>query len=210
MTELKQQELVALAKVGSQRATTELFTKMRPLMIKSMTKKFRTQFSNAEIEDAIQESFVKAFSNLDKYKPNYTFNTWLYKICNNTLIDYSRKAHKRAINFSLDVENDSENEVNYSMANYLFDENPNPEEKLEKEQVTEFAFSILEHKAIPEKLRDIAILLFMFEKSYDEISEELDMPLGTVKSRIKRFKEKASELINHNIVGNYHNLKLAV
>ncbi len=206
MNKLKMTELVVLAQRGNQKAITELFTKMRPLMITSLKKKYFNKFSDAEIEDVVQESIIKAFDKLDTFKPSYSFSSWLSKICNNTIIDCSRKAEKRAIKFSLDVDNSNEEESSYSMISTLSDGSLNPEENMEKLEESEFAFNILEDDKIPQKLRDVATLLFIFEKSYDEIAEELNLPLGTVKSRIKRFKEKASEIIKINIAQSYSNI----
>ena len=193
MKKLSNKELVVLAKEGNERALSILLGNLRPTMIMAMKRSFKPQFSDVEIEDAVQDSMLKAFTNLDKYKPQHSFSSWLSRICNNTIIDKSRKAEKKAIKFSLDVDND-EDESSYSIANTLFDEHMNPEDAMMKKQESEFAYNILEDDNIPESLRDVATLRYIYDKTYDEIVNELCLPLGTVKSRIKRFKEKAFDV----------------
>jgi len=194
MKNLSNKELVVLAKEGNQQAFSTLFAKLRPTMIMSLKRSFSSKFSDMEIEDAVQDSLLKAYTNIEKYKPTCSFSSWLSRICNNTIIDKSRKPEKKAIKFSLDVDNTDEDESSYSMSNTLFDENLNPEDAMMKQEEIQFAYKILEDENIAENLRDVATLRYIYDKTYDEIVKELCLPLGTVKSRLNRFKDKALEV----------------
>tara|TARA_B100000768_G_C11217547_1_gene348942 strand:+ start:47 stop:664 length:618 start_codon:yes stop_codon:yes gene_type:complete len=196
MKKLTDKELVVLVKEGNQKATTILFNKLRPSMIYSLSKKSVGQFSKVEIEDIVQESFIKAYTQIEKYKPSYSFSSWINRICKNTLIDHSRKYSKKVINLSLNVDSDDENE-SVSIGKKLFDESLNPQEEFERKQMKELAHTILSNDRIPERLRVVATLRYIEEKSYEEILDVLNIPLGSIKSNLNRFRKIASEQIKY-------------
>ena len=196
MKNLSEQELVVLAQGGNQRALSTLLDKMRPTMISSMSRTFN-QIDIATIEDLIQDSFVKVFRKLDKYSPTYSFNTWLTTICRNTIIDSQRKIENKVTRLSLDhsgFDSDTEEDLP-TLGSMIECSNLTPIELMEKEDRCKVAHKLLVTDSIPSKLQNVAYLRYMDELSYDEISEQTNIPLGTIKARLFRFRELAKELV---------------
>lgn len=133
-------------------------------------------------EDLVQEVFIKAFNNLDSYSNKYAFSTWLYRIATNHTIDFLRK--KRLSTYSINdpvKTKDGEMQIQLPDTDFATDE---PLIKKQRKQIVHDAIDDL-----PEKYRRVIELRHMEEYSYDEISEELDLPLGTVKAHIFRARE---------------------
>lgn len=143
---------------------------------------YRMVRNRPQTEDLVQETFIKAFASLESFNEEYAFSTWLYKIAVNNCIDYFRK--KRLATFPIDKPIKSKN----GEFQREFPDNTNsPEKKLlskEKRNIIEEAIAEL-----PEKYRISIILRHSEDRSYEEISEILEIPLGTVKARIFRARE---------------------
>lgn len=135
-----------------------------------------------QVEDLVQESFVKAFDNLDTYNTSYAFSTWLYRIATNHTIDYLRKKKLQTLSINEPVKTKEGN-----MKMQLRDHSASTDRKIIKKQRQKIVRNAIE--ALPEKYRRVIRLRHMEEKSYKEIAEELDMPLGTVKAHIFRARE---------------------
>lgn len=136
-------------------------------------------------EDAMDltiETFGKAFENLDKYKPDFAFSTWLFKIGTNNCIDFIRK--KKLKTFSIDETFGEEgDERRYDPPANLLD----PEEAMIKKQKTQLMHDIVE-KLSP-RYKKLVMLRYFEEKSYEEIADELQLPLGTVKAQLFRARD---------------------
>lgn len=134
-----------------------------------------------QVEDIVQESFVKAFGNLSSYNTEYAFSTWLYRIATNHTIDYLRKKKLQTTSIDEPVSS-SDGEMSIQIAgNSETDRNIIRKER--KKIITEAI------QNLPEKYREVIIMRHLDEMSYHEISEELDLPLGTVKAHIFRARE---------------------
>lgn len=135
-----------------------------------------------QVEDLVQEAFVKAFDNLESYNTNYAFSTWLYRIATNHTIDYLRK--KKLQTLSIDKPRKTKSG---EMEMQLEDQSAQADRNIIRKQRQ----NIVQHAIdeLPEKYRKVIRLRHMEEKSYQEISEELDKPLGTVKAHIFRARE---------------------
>ena len=134
------------------------------------------------VEDLVQEVFMKAFKNLPSYSSDYAFSTWLYRIATNHTIDYLRKKKLQTLSINDPYKSkDGEVEIQLPDETYATDKKII---KKERKQIVQDAIAYL-----PEKYRDVIRLRHMEEFSYDEISEELDLPLGTVKAHIFRARE---------------------
>jgi RNA polymerase sigma-70 factor (ECF subfamily) len=134
------------------------------------------------IPDLIQEIFVKAFSNLSTFNPQYAFSTWLYRIATNHTIDYLRK--KKLNTYSIDEPistKDGEMQIELPDSNFAADKDIQ-----QKERASLISQAI---SSLPEKYQMVIKMRHMEEKSYQEISEILDLPLGTVKAHIFRARE---------------------
>lgn len=135
-----------------------------------------------EIEDLKQEVFIKAFNSLHTFKREYAFSTWLFRIATNHAIDFLRK--KQLLTYSME---DSLETQDGSRRQQFAAPVPNPESKLiQKEATVQIQKAI---SRLPEKYRICIELRHREDKSYEEISEELNLPLGTIKARIFRARE---------------------
>ena len=138
-----------------------------------------------EAEDLTIEAFGKAFKSIDKYTPEFAFSTWLFKIATNNYIDYKRK--KRLQTISMDQEESV----------FIFDSQiKNPEDKVIEQQKYDTLRSVIDklkphYKTLVEKR-------YFEEKSYEEIAQELSLPIGTVKAKLFRAREFLYNLMKDN------------
>lgn len=122
-----------------------------------------------ECDDIVQESFIKAYLNLDKYDPKYTFGQWIFAIAKNLHIDGIRKQKGTKVDIDEVV---------------TFCGSMNPEQSFISRQSRDQMERRLER--LPEGYRVIVELRFLDELSYDEIASKLGIPIGTVKTKIHR------------------------
>lgn len=170
-------KLVERARNGEQKAFAELLSKYRDSINYMVLKMVHNR---DDADDITIEAFGKAFSNLDKYTPDYAFSTWMYKIATNNTIDFIRK--KRFQTLSLDYEN----EDNLNLSEIVKADIADPEEKFIKNQRAIILREIIE-KLNP-KYRKLIQLRYFDELAYEEIAQELNIPLGTVKAQLFRAK----------------------
>lgn len=138
--------------------------------------------------DITVSTFGKAFENLDKYKSNFAFSTWLFKIATNNSIDFIRKQKFKTV--SIDEFNDDQERV------WEFkSDNLNPEEYSIKNQEKKALKNVVEN--LPEKYKNLVILRYFEELSYEEIAIELDIPLGTVKARLFRARDLLAVIVKN-------------
>ena len=142
-----------------------------------------------DAEDLTIEAFAKAFKNLHKFKKDFTFSTWLFRIATNNTIDFIRK--KRLDTMSLDTSYKDDNGDAVSID--VQDRNLNPQRKAIKSQKIELV-RIFVNK-LPAKYQRLVKLRYFDELSYDEIAKELDAPLGTVKAQLHRARELLYDLV---------------
>jgi RNA polymerase sigma factor (sigma-70 family) len=135
-----------------------------------------------EVEDLTQEAFIKAFNSLKNFNEEFAFSTWLYKIATNNCIDYIRK--KKLATFSIDKPLESKD------GEYSF-EIPDTTYQPDKDLIAGQRTKILEEavNALPEKYRQVILMRHTEDKDYQEIADELHLPLGTVKAHIFRARE---------------------
>lgn len=140
-------------------------------------------------EDAVdvsQEVFLKAYTALDSYKPKYPFAAWLFRIARNAAIDElrRRKGQKVSLDEPLDLGDGS-------VERQVPDSGPDPEtEFLQDEFQGRVEAAVSE---LPEKYREPLVLRHAGGLAYDAIAEALELPLGTVKTRIHRAREALRE-----------------
>lgn len=142
-----------------------------------------------DAEDLTIVAFAKAFKNLKKFNPNYTFSTWLFRIATNNCIDFIRKKKLQTTSINSAYTNDDGESVGID----LRDQNKNPQEEAIHNQKIEIMRLIV--KRLPPKYRALVTLRYFDELSYDEIAQELDAPLGTVKAQLHRARELLHELV---------------
>lgn len=164
---------------GDQTAFTELMGLYRDT-IYFMLVKMTGNVDDAE--DLTLEAFGKAFKNLSQYTPDYAFSTWLFKIASNNCIDFMRKKKKNVL------ANESYEDISDSYyAQKMTSQGLDPEENLIKSQKIQLMRQIVEK--LKPRYKKLVELRYFEEYSYEEICQELDLPLGTVKAQLFRARE---------------------
>jgi RNA polymerase sigma-70 factor (ECF subfamily) len=134
----------------------------------------------SDAEDLTIEAFGKAFRNIDTYVPRFAFSTWLFMIATNNCIDFIRK--KQSSPVPLDQIQDVMDNRTINIQSDL----PDPEEALINDQKIAILRKIVNQLKSPYK--EIIELRYYQEFSYEEISNELNIPIGTVKAQLYRAK----------------------
>lgn len=144
-----------------------------------------------DAEDLTIEAFGKAFRRLAQYTPQFAFSTWLFKIASNNGIDFIRKKRIRAL--SLDT--GFRNEDGDSMEIAVTDDQPDPIEALERKERLNLMRDVVTR--LKPRYRTLIELRYFEEYSYEEIAEELDLPLGTVKAQLFRARDFLFQILKH-------------
>lgn len=165
---------------GDQKAYAELMDRYRDSIFYMLLKMVNNR---DDAEDLTVEAFGKAFKRLHQYTPDYAFSTWLFKIASNNCIDFIRKKKKNLYS----IDNEQENEEGDQIAIDIKAGNLDPEEKVMKKQKVDRMREVVEQ--LKPKYRQLVKLRYFEEYSYDEIADELDLPLGTVKAQLYRARE---------------------
>jgi RNA polymerase sigma factor (sigma-70 family) len=144
-----------------------------------------------DAEDLTIESFAKAFRSLARFKKDFTFSTWLFRIATNNSIDFIRK---KKLN-TLSIENTFTDDDGQSVSIDVEDINLNPQDiaiKAQKEEIIQVFVNML-----PAKYQKLVRLRYFHELSYEEIAKELEAPLGTVKAQLHRARELMYDLVKN-------------
>ncbi len=131
--------------------------------------------------DLTQETFFKAFRCLSSYQSKYAFSTWLHRIAVNNCIDFIRK--RRLDTCSLDAPiNEEDGSSDYTC--FMETDHFTPEEAVIRQQRHQMVHQVV--RLLRDKYRTIVELRYFRELSYEEIAQELDLPVGTVKAQLFR------------------------
>jgi RNA polymerase sigma-70 factor (ECF subfamily) len=171
---------------GDERAYAELMGKYRDSIYFMMLKMVR---NGDDADDLTIEAFGKAFNRIHQYTPQYAFSTWLFRIATNNCIDFIRK--KKMVTFSIDRTRDDGEGSNMSYD--IKDERLNPEEKLERKQKIKIMREIVDQ--LKPRYRELVVLRYFRELSYEEIATETELPLGTVKAQLFRARNQLYKLM---------------
>ncbi len=182
-------ELVDKARKGDQLAYAELLGRYRDAIYFMLLKMVN---SPVDAEDLTIEAFGKAFKNIDQYTPNFAFSTWLFKIATNNCIDFIRK--KRASHISIDQTIDGEDSL--APSSLIQSDSPDPELTMINKQKIKHMRKVVSR--LKPRYRTLVELRYFKEYSYDEIAEELDIPIGTVKAQLFRARELLLNILNRS------------
>ncbi|MFA5513259.1 MAG: sigma-70 family RNA polymerase sigma factor [Candidatus Kapaibacterium sp.] len=138
-----------------------------------------------DIDDLVQETFIKAYNALDKYKSEYTFSAWIYRIASNSCIDFLRKKRLNVVSIDKPISVNSDDDDNLYIEIEDFSNRPDVE-LLNRERYSALQNAI---DSLPEKYKLIIKLRHEEELDYNEISKRLEMPLGTVKAHLFRARK---------------------
>lgn len=150
---------------------------------------YRILGNEEDAKDATQEALVKVFRNINKFKGEASFGTWLYRIVVNACNDYIRK-HRKVVTYSMDQDKETEDGA---VKMELADDGPTPESALEAKDLKQTVQKAL--AKLPEANRIVVVLRDIQGFSYDEIAEMIEVPVGTVKSRINRGRDMLKKIL---------------
>jgi RNA polymerase sigma-70 factor (ECF subfamily) len=154
---------------------------------------FRLAGNSGDAEDIVQEAFLKTWKNLKKFDREKKFKTWLFNIAKNAAVDHLRK--KKAFLFS-DLEN---NEDKLEFSETIRDPSPLADEIFDRKRLNETLSLLIEKLTI--KQRTVLYLYYNDHFNFREISEILDEPLDTVKSRHRRALIRLKEMLESENAG---------
>ena len=180
-------KLIDLAtKENDQNAYSEIMKNYRNSVYYTILKMIRNP---DDAEDLTMEAFSKAFKNLDKFKKDFTFSTWLFRIATNNTIDFIRK--KRLVTTSIHTSIKDEGGKNIEID--IKDSNLNPNQiTIKKEKILLIRKFV---DKLPSKYQKLIKLRYFKELSYKEISETTNAPLGTIKAQLFRARNLLREIM---------------
>ncbi|MCF6093868.1 RNA polymerase sigma factor SigW [Microaerobacter geothermalis] len=185
--EFVEKRLAQLAKKGDRQAFAELVDIYKD---KVYHLAYRMLGNTQEAEDIGQETFLRVYSNLARYDEGYKFSTWIYRIATNLCIDRLRK--RRQV-YSLDAE--VEGTDGLDMYSQISDQRKGPEEEILTSELQGVIQDAIHQ--LPPKYKNVIILRYVNDLSIQEISEILDIPVPTVKTRIHRGREALRKKLQH-------------
>lgn len=140
----------------------------------------------ADADDICQRSFEKAFREIGNYNPRYAFSTWLYAIAQNEAIDHLRRSRNGLNSVSLETPGV------LAIAGVV-----TPEDKIMEDQAVSELITFIEE--LPPSYREVAEMRFIRDYAYEDIAEDLSIPLGTVKTRINRARKMLFNMVENKI-----------
>ena len=182
-------DLVALARDGREAAYRELVRRYeRPVFALV----FRLVRDRETAEDLSQETFIKVLNHVDRYRPEFKFSSWLFKIANNVAIDHLRRRHLDTVSMDGSPHARSAAEIEATTLDL-----PHPgESALEELEAAELGTAIERAiQALRPEYRACILLRHVEGRSYEEIAATLDLPLGTVKTFIHRARHQLREAL---------------
>ncbi len=168
-------------KNADQKAYAELLQRYRESVYFVM---LRMCNNKDDAEDLTIEAFGRAFKRLEQYTPTFAFSTWLFKIASNNAIDFLRNKKK---NFALSLDTKIENDEGQEFSKGIKSETLDPEEHIIKKQKIQHLRVVVDK--LKPRYKELVVLRYYEELSYDEIAVKLDLPVGTVKAQLFRARE---------------------
>lgn len=188
LTNLSDTDLVRLAIEQNQAAFIVLYTRYNA-GVKNHISRYASQ--KEDIEDICLESFQKAFSQIATYNPEYKFSTWLYRIARNTAFDHLSRHDREKTNMpttSIKEELAELNDIPATMHN--------PEEDIINQQEYDKWLNNIEK--LKDDYRTVAKMNLIDNFGYKEIADALEMPINTVKTKIRRAKAQLLKMMDYS------------
>lgn len=173
-------KLVARVQQGDKAAFDLLVLKYQRKILRLLSRMLRDQ---SDIEDVMQEAFIKAYRALPQFRGESAFYTWLYRIAINTARNWMSSQGRRP---SSPNGNQTEEGETFDEIDNLTDNNT-PESMLASREIAESVNMTIQE--LPQELRTAIVLREIDGLSYEEIAEAMSCPIGTVRSRIFRARE---------------------
>ncbi|HEY1731021.1 MAG TPA: sigma-70 family RNA polymerase sigma factor [Terriglobales bacterium] len=154
---------------------------------------YRFSGSPDDASDLAQEVFIKMYRTLSTYDTTRaSFMTWVTTVTRNLLVDHFRKGKYDRVTDSLDATPGNQ-EDGLTLAEQLEDQNPNPETRLRSQEIQKSVHEAL--KRLSPELREAVILRDLQDLDYKDIAKVLNVPEGTVKSRINRGRTELARVL---------------
>lgn len=166
---------------GDQKAYAELLQRYRESVYFMMLK----MCSNKDdAEDLTIEAFGRAFKKLEQYSPDFAFSTWLFKIASNNAIDFIRR---KKIKYSVPIESKNEDGESFDYTVNIKASGLDPEESFIKKQKIDTIRLLVD--SLKPKYKEMIELFYFQEMSHEEISKQLNLPIGTIKAQLFRARD---------------------
>lgn len=190
----EEKELIELAKEGNHAAFEELIERNHKKIFKSV---YVFSKSCQDTEDVLQQTWIKAWKNMGRFKEKSSFSTWLYRIAKNNFFDLMRRHKSRKVVFSDDLEAIE----SISMKDgHLSNDASNPSESLEDKETACKIRRLID--SLPKDHKEVITLLIDKDMSYKGIADKVNIPIGTVMSRIfyakKQLRKKVKNLSSYD------------
>jgi RNA polymerase sigma-70 factor, ECF subfamily len=155
--------------------------------VKAFQYAFRLTRNSEEASDVVSDAFIRVYNAIGNFKGQSSFSTWLYRILTNCFLDIRKKAKPVS---SLDVASQT---GNGELERQIEDTKPTPHEETERTEREESMERAV--NKLPEYQRAMIVMYHVDMLTYEEISEALDLPIGTVKSRLNRARMTLRDLL---------------
>lgn len=188
--DLSDEELVARARKGDRPAFAHLVDRHR-VSVFNLT--FRIVGNREDAEEAAQDVFVRAYRSLDRFRGDARFATWLYRIAVNVSLSSARRSRRDLSTSSLSEPEDGDD----GLPMQIPDTSANPAERFEQAEFREQVRSLV--SALPPIYSAVISMYHIQSLSYDEISEALELPIGTVKARLFRARAALRNLVSRSM-----------
>jgi RNA polymerase sigma-70 factor (ECF subfamily) len=184
-------DVVALAQQGRDAAFRELIRRYeRPVF--SLI--YRMVRDRELAEDLAQDTFIKVLNHIDRYRPEFKFSSWLFKIANNVAIDHLRRRQIDTVSMDGSPHAQTADAVEATS----FDVSVEQESALDELEAREMGTAIERAIAtLRPEYRSCILLRHVEDRSYEEIAATLDLPLGTVKTYIHRARHELRVALEH-------------
>lgn len=175
-----QEHIIARARRGDADAFEQLVVAYRDQVFRLA---LRMCGNETDADEVAQEAFLSAWKGLPNFRGESRFSTWLYQLTTHAAIDLLRREKRQAAAEDID-------------GIPIVDDGPSPQQQAERAETRREIQSAL--MQLPEEYRQVLVLRFMQELSYEEIGQALKLPAGTVKSRLNRAKAQLKGVLSRS------------
>jgi RNA polymerase sigma-70 factor, ECF subfamily len=188
---LTDQQVVQLARDGSERAYRELIGRyQRPVF--SLI--YRLVRDREKAEDLAQDTFIKVLNNIDRYKPEFKFSSWIFKIAHNTSLDHLRRKEPETLSIDGSPHARTAAETEASTITPESSSETPEQYTMNRELGTEIDAAL---GTLRPDYRTAIVLCHVEGRPYEEVAEIMGVPLGTVKTYIHRGRKELMQRLEH-------------
>jgi RNA polymerase sigma-70 factor (ECF subfamily) len=180
-------EIIRRCKQGDLSAFNELVKRYEKLVYNFA---YRLTNNYDDANDIAQEALIRVFSAIKSFRGDASFTTWIYRITTNVFLDERKRARAHP-HTSLDEHVELEES---SIVRQIEDPSPQPLAQIEEKEVGNILNNAV--SSLPEYQRTMVVLYHTEQKSYEEIAEIMNLPIGTVKSRLNRARLALKEILS--------------